>query len=66
MHYTPVPMFTANKKLGFDIQDYPNSYRQYANEITLPLHTQLSDDDIEYISAIFSTIINEVVDNKEF
>ena len=47
VHYKPLPMFTAYKNLGFDIKDYPSAYRQYANEITLPLHTLLSDEDVE-------------------
>lgn len=49
VHYKPLPMMTAYKKLGFDIKDYPNAYHQYENEITLPLHTKLSDEDVEYI-----------------
>ena len=49
VHYKPLPMLTAYKKLGFDIKDYPNAFNQYANEITLPLHTLLSDEDIEYV-----------------
>lgn len=49
VHYKPLPMFTAYKNLGFDIKDYPNAYKQYVNEITLPLHTLLSDEDLEYI-----------------
>jgi dTDP-4-amino-4,6-dideoxygalactose transaminase len=49
VHYKPLPMFTAYRNLGFDIKDYPNAYAQYANEITLPLHTLLSNKDVEYI-----------------
>lgn len=49
VHYKPLPMFTAYKNLGFDIKDYPNAYKQYVNEITLPLHTLLSDADVEYV-----------------
>jgi len=49
VHYKPLPMMTAYKNMGFDIKDYPNAYHQYANEITLPLHTLLSDDDVEYV-----------------
>lgn len=49
VHYKPLPMMTAYKNLGFDIKDYPNAYNQFVNEITLPLHTRLSDEDIEYI-----------------
>lgn len=49
VHYKPLPMMTAYKNLGFDIKDYPNAYHQYKNEISLPLHTSLSDEDVEYI-----------------
>ena len=49
VHYKPLPMMTAYKNLGFSIKDYPNAYRQFENEITLPLHTSLSDEDIIYI-----------------
>ncbi len=53
VHYKPLPMLTAYKNLGFDIKDYPNAYNQYTNEITLPLHTLLSDDDLEYVCEVF-------------
>lgn len=49
VHYKPLPMMTAYKNLGFDIADFPNAYRMYENEITLPLHTKLSDDEVDYI-----------------
>lgn len=49
VHFKPLPMFTAYKNLGFDIKDYPNSFNMYKNEISLPLHTLLSAEDIEYI-----------------
>ena len=49
VHYKPLPLLTAYKKLGFDIKDYPNAFNQFINEVTLPLHTKLSDDDINYI-----------------
>lgn len=49
VHYKPLPMLTAYKNLGFTIQDYPNAFNQYKNEITLPLHTKLADEDIDYI-----------------
>ena len=49
VHFKPLPLFSAYKALGFQIEDYPNSYKQYENEITLPLHTQLSDEDLAYI-----------------
>lgn len=50
VHYKPLPMHTAYKNLGFDIKDYPNAYDMYKNEITLPLHTLLRDEDVEYIT----------------
>jgi dTDP-4-amino-4,6-dideoxygalactose transaminase len=49
VHYKPLPMMTAYRELGFDMKDYPNAYRQYENEITLPLHTCLKNEDVEYI-----------------
>lgn len=49
VHYKPLPMHTAYKNLGFDIKDYPNAYHQFKNEVTLPLHTCLSDEDVEYV-----------------
>jgi len=53
VHFKPLPMMTAYKKLGFDINDYPNAYRQYENEITLPMHTLLTDEDAEYVAETF-------------
>lgn len=50
VHYKPLPMHTGYKKLGFDIKNYPNAYEQYKNVVTLPLHTKLSDEDVEYIA----------------
>ena len=49
VHYKPLPMMTAYKNLGFDIKDYPNAYDMYKNEITLPLHTLLDDEQVDYI-----------------
>ena len=49
VHYKPLPMMTAYKELGFDIADFPRAYAQFANEVTLPLHTKLTDDEIDYI-----------------
>ena len=49
VHYKPLPMMTAYKNLGFDIKDFPNAYNHYKSEVTLPLHTLLSDEDVEYI-----------------
>jgi len=59
VHYKPLPMHTAYKNLGFDIKDYPNAYNQFSNEITLPLHTLLSDEDIEYVCSKYSKIVKE-------
>ncbi len=57
VHYKPLPMFTAYKNLGFDIKDYKNAYQQYVNEITLPLHTLLSDVDVKYILGVLKSLI---------
>lgn len=57
VHYKPLPMMTAYKNLGFDIADYPNAYNQYRNEVTLPLHTRLSDEDVAYVIENFVEII---------
>lgn len=57
VHYKPLPMMTAYKALGFDINDYPNAYNQYRNEVTLPLHTCLSDEDVKYVITNFKEII---------
>ena len=56
VHYKPLPMLTAYKDLGYDINDYPNAYDQYKCEMTLPLHTKLSDEDIAYICHTFNDI----------
>ena len=59
VHYEPLPMMTAYKNLGFDIVDYPNAYNQYHNEITLPLHTSLTNEDVEYVISNFVDIITQ-------
>ena len=57
VHFKPLPMMTAYKNLGFDIQDFPNAYNQFKNEITLPLHTRLTDEEVEYILQNFTEIL---------
>ena len=57
VHYKPLPMMTAYKALGFDIKDYPNAYHLFENEVTLPLHTKLTDDDVEYVISNFVEIV---------
>ncbi|MBO4939979.1 MAG: DegT/DnrJ/EryC1/StrS family aminotransferase [Clostridia bacterium] len=59
VHYKPLPMHTAYKNLGFDIKDYPNAYAQFANEISLPLHTCLTDEEVDYIIEKFRAIVKE-------
>ena len=59
VHYKPLPMMTAYKNLGFDMNDYPNAYRQFENEVTLPLHNCLTDDDVEYVIANFVELISK-------
>ena len=58
VHYKPLPMMTAYKNLGFDIADYPNAYNQYQNEVTLPLNTCLTDEQVEYVIENFVEIIS--------
>ena len=60
VHYKPLPMHTAYKNLGFNIKDYPNAYNQYKNEITLPLHTLLTNEDVEYICSEYNKIVKEI------
>ena len=57
VHYKPLPMHTAYKELGFDIADYPNAYAHFANEITLPLHTRLTDEEVDYVVETYINII---------
>lgn len=57
VHYKPLPMMTAYKNLGFDIKNYPNAYNQYQNEVTLPLHTCLTDEQVEYVISNFKSLI---------
>lgn len=59
VHYKPLPMMSAYKNLGFDIKDYPNAYAQYQNEITLPLYSKLTEDDVEYIIHSFKEAMEE-------
>lgn len=59
VHYKPLPMFSAYKNLGFNINDYPNAYNQYINEITLPLHTKLTNKDVELVAKTLLEIVNE-------
>ena len=58
VHYKPLPMMTAYKNLGFDIADYPNAYARFANEITLPLHTCLTDEEVQYVIDNFVAIVS--------
>lgn len=59
VHYKPLPMMTAYKNLGFSVSAFPNAYNQYKNEITLPLHTCLTDEQVEYVISSFVSILNE-------
>ena len=61
VHYKPLPMMTAYKTLGFDIKDYPNAYERFANEITLPLHTRLTDQEVDYIIENYCKIVREYI-----
>jgi len=57
VHYKPLPLLTAYRNLGFEMADYPNAYAQFENEITLPLHTLLSDDDVDYVCACLADVL---------
>ena len=61
VHYKPLPMMTAYKNMGFDIKDYPNAYKRFENEITLPLHTKLTDEEVEYVCEMFCGIVKEYI-----
>lgn len=61
VHYKPLPMMTAYKEMGWDIKDFPNSYDYYANLITLPLHTKLNDEDVDYIIKNFRDVVKEYI-----
>ncbi len=61
VHYKPLPMMTAYKNMGFDIADFPNAYNFFANEITLPLHTKLSDEDVDYIIESFTETVKKYI-----
>lgn len=61
VHYKPLPMMTAYKNMGFDIKDYPNAYKRFENEITLPLHTKLTDEEVEYVIEMFLGIVKEYI-----
>lgn len=58
VHYKSLPMFTAYKNIGFDIKDYPNAYDMYKNEVTLPLHTILTNDEVEYIIKTYKELLH--------
>ena len=60
VHYKPLPMMTAYKKLGFDIKDFPNAYHQFENEITLPLNTKMTDEDLDYVIENFRDIVSSL------
>ena len=61
VHYKPLPLLTAYKQLGFDIKDYQNAYKLYKNEITLPLHTKLTDDVVDYVIEKYCEIVKEFI-----
>lgn len=61
VHYKPLPMMTAYKNLGFDIKDYPNAYNRFANEITLPLYTALTDKEVDFIIRQYTEVVKEYI-----
>lgn len=60
VHYKPLPMMTAYKALGFDIKDYPNAYNMFVNEVTLPLNTKMTEEDVEYVIENFVEIVKNL------
>lgn len=61
VHYKPLPIMTAYKNIGFSIENYPNAYNQFANEITLPLHTKLTDEEVQYVIEQYSSIVKKYI-----
>ena len=61
VHYKPLPLLTAYQNMGFRMEDYPNAYRFFENEVTLPLHGLLSDEDVDYIVQNYLEVIQEVL-----
>lgn len=61
VHFKPLPLLTAYKNLGFEIKDYPNAHDMYKNEISLPLHTLMTDEDLEYVAKCLLEILEEVI-----
>ena len=61
VHYKPLPMMTAYKNIGFSIENYPNAYNRFANEITLPLHTKLTDEEVQYVIEQYGSIVKEYI-----
>ena len=61
VHYKPLPMHTAYKELGFDIKDFPNAFALFENEITLPLHTCLTDEQVDYVIDRYTSVLKEYI-----
>ena len=59
VHYKPLPLLSAYRNLGFDVQEFPNAYAMYENEISLPLHTKLTDEEVQYVIDTFNKIVSE-------
>jgi dTDP-4-amino-4,6-dideoxygalactose transaminase len=65
VHYKPLPLFTAYKKLGFNIADFPNAFNKYQNEISLPVHTLMNNDDVIYISKIMNSFFERNLEDVQ-
>ncbi len=61
VHYKPLPLLTAYKTMGFDISDYPNAYNRFINEISLPLHTKLTDEEVTYVIDTYKAILKDYI-----
>ena len=60
VHFKPLPMFTGYKAMGFDIKDYPNAYNQYCNEITLPTHTLLTEEQVAFVIDCMTSVLKKM------
>ena len=59
VHYKPLPMLTAYKNLGYDIKDFPNAFNYYKNEITLPLYSKMTDEELDYVVSVIEEVLKE-------
>ena len=61
VHYKPLPMLTAYKNMGFDIKDFPNAYARYQNQITLPLYSRMTDEEVDYVIQNYTDVVRTYI-----